>query len=135
MLLGLLAISMNNILPLARADEEDASNSKKSDAAAIKDFGQTEELLNSPTPKVTISSIEPEQGPRSGDTRVLVRGGPFTKWEFQYSHPVCKFGDIVVEATYVTCAQERVKFDQKEARHNDRVSNSSTLPLIQIMTS
>lgn len=34
----------------------------------------------------------------------------------------CKFGDVVVDATYVTCTEHRVKFDQKEARHKERVS-------------
>ena len=34
----------------------------------------------------------------------------------------CKFGDMVVDATYVTCTKERQRYDEKEARHKDRVS-------------
>ena len=36
---------------------------------------------------VSISEIEPEQGPLSGETRVLVRGGPFQKWEHLHPRP------------------------------------------------
>jgi len=44
--------------------------------------------LESPLPKIKIVSLEPEQGPTYGETRVLVRGGPFGKWEETYLKPV-----------------------------------------------
>mmetsp|Transcript_47135 Transcript_47135/g.62410 ORF Transcript_47135/g.62410 Transcript_47135/m.62410 type:complete len:108 (-) Transcript_47135:4-327(-) len=91
----------------------------KGDGQTINDFTK-EELNNSKTPMLSISSIEPEQGPMTGDTRVLVRGGPFSKWELTYKHPKCKFGEFVVDATYVTCTQHRVRYDEKEGRHKDR---------------
>ena len=57
-----------------------------------------------------------------GETRVLVRGGPFQRWELQYPRPMCKFGDYIVDATYVTCTEHKTRFDQKEAKHKGRVS-------------
>lgn len=57
---------------------------------------------------VSVTSIEPEGGPISGNTRVLVRGGPFKDLSMVYPHPKCKFGkhSLVVEATYVFCTTE-----------------------------
>jgi hypothetical protein len=111
----------------ARADSDSGVTMTQEEAAAMpKDNGGTlsdftrEELNNSKTPMISIASIEPEQGPVTGSTRVLVRGGPFSKWELQYKHPKCKFGEVVVDATYVTCTQNRQRFDEKEARHKDR---------------
>lgn len=51
----------------------------------IKEFNA--DLENNPTPKVKIISIEPDKGPMSGETRVLVRGGPFGIWETAYPTP------------------------------------------------
>ena len=43
--------------------EEEAKNAAKSrDDLQIKDYGK-EELLLSPVPKISLNSIEPEQGP------------------------------------------------------------------------
>lgn len=55
--------------------------------------------------QVEIDSIEPEGGPTSGSTRVLVRGGPFYEMNILFPKPKCKFGkhDLVVDATYVMC--------------------------------
>ena len=52
-----------------------------------------------------IDSIEPSGGPTTGETRVLVRGGPFEELDLLYPNPVCKFGsnDRIVKATYVKC--------------------------------
>ena len=46
-------------------EEEAKAAAKSTDNQAIKDFGR-EELLTSTTPLVSISSIDPEQGPMSG---------------------------------------------------------------------
>lgn len=101
-------------------EEEAAKAAKAGDNMSIKDFGDREDLQASTVPKLSISSIEPEQGPINGDTRVLVRGGPFSKWELKYPRPMCKFGDVVVDATYVTCSEHKTRYDMKEARHKDR---------------
>jgi hypothetical protein len=56
--------------------------------------------------KLSVDSIEPEGGPTTGNTRVLVRGGPFGEGlDAIYPRPKCKFGkyDMVVDATYVLC--------------------------------
>jgi hypothetical protein len=54
---------------------------------------------------VSIDSIEPEGGPTSGNTRVLVRGGPFQDLAVLFPKPKCKFGKktLIVDATYVKC--------------------------------
>lgn len=79
-----------------------------------------------------IDSIEPEAGPVTGETRVLVRGGPFQDMGLIYPHPKCKFGsnDRIVPATYVTCTEKPLSMDEKEGKHADRVSDLSTLSLI-----
>lgn len=53
-----------------------------------------------------ILSIEPEGGPIDGDTRVLVRGGPFKNMMMVYPFPRCRFGhnSMIVEAAYVSCS-------------------------------
>lgn len=56
--------------------------------------------------KLHIHSIEPEGGPTDGDTRVLVRGGPFYNLLSVYPHPKCRFGSNkrIVDADYVACS-------------------------------
>ena len=72
---------------------------------------------------VSVDSIEPEGGPITGDTRVLVRGGPFNDMQQTYPSPKCKFGkmDNVVAATYVLCTSSPTATEQTEARHKDKV--------------
>lgn len=53
-----------------------------------KDFQTNKAYLDSPFPKIEIQSIDPMRGPMSGETRVLVRGGPFSKWVTSYPHPM-----------------------------------------------
>jgi hypothetical protein len=72
---------------------------------------------------LTVDSIEPEAGPTSGDTRVLVRGGPFKDMKLIYPHPKCKFGkyDMVVDATYVQCTTSPTRIEENEPRHRNKV--------------
>ena len=71
-----------------------------------------------------IDSIEPEGGPITGETRVLVRGGPFEDMTLLYPKPKCKFGanDRVVEATYVKCHTSPLKMEDNEGKSKDKVS-------------
>lgn len=73
---------------------------------------------------MSVDSIEPEGGPTAGNTRVLVRGGPFKDLEVLYPHPKCKFGkfDMVVDATYVLCTTSPTLTEEHEARHRDKVN-------------
>ena len=73
---------------------------------------------------LTIDSIEPEGGPITGETRVLVRGGPFEDMTLLYPRPKCKFGanDRVVEATYVKCHEKPLKMEDNEGKSRDKVS-------------
>ena len=74
---------------------------------------------------LTVDSIEPEGGPITGNTRVLVRGGPFKDLEPIYPHPKCKFGkfDMVVDATYVLCTTMPTKIEDMEPRHRNKVKD------------
>ena len=75
--------------------------------------------------KVRIYGLEPNAGPLSGNTRVLVRGGPFTGMESSYPNPKCKFGrdDLIVEATYVKCTNEPTKLsDNHEATTLEKIT-------------
>lgn len=73
--------------------------------------------------RVQVSSIEPEGGPTSGNTRVLVRGGPFKDMNLIYTKPKCKFGkyNMVVDATYVACTTGPTPIEEREGRHMTKV--------------
>ena len=66
-----------------------------------------------------IDSIEPAGGPTTGETRVLVRGGPFEEMDLLYPNPVCKFGsnDRIVKATYVKCTQRPAAMEDLEGKN------------------
>ena len=73
-----------------------------------------------------IDSIEPEGGPITGETRVLVRGGPFEDMTLIYPRPKCKFGanDRIVDATYVKCHERPLKTEDAEGKSKDKVSTA-----------
>ena len=54
---------------------------------------------------VNAISIYPDGGPIDGNTRVLVRGGPFKDMNILFPKPKCRFGrmDQIVDAEFVTC--------------------------------
>jgi len=60
----------------------------------------------------------------TGETRVLVRGGPFEDMTLLYPRPKCKFGanDRIVEATYVKCHDRPLKTEDSEGKSKDKVS-------------
>ena len=70
-----------------------------------------------------IDSIEPEGGPVTGNTRVLVRGGPFKDMGLLYPNPVCKFGrnDKIVHAAYVKCTESPLGMTAHEGNVLNRV--------------
>ena len=72
---------------------------------------------------LSVDSIEPEGGPTYGNTRVLVRGGPFADLQLLFPHPKCKFGShsMVVEATYVLCTTSPTPIEELEPRHRHKV--------------
>jgi hypothetical protein len=84
--------------------------------------------------KLEVVSIEPEGGPTTGNTRVLVRGGPFNDMEAMFPKPKCKFGknDKVVDATYVTCSPAPLGIIEREARKANKV-NIFFFSIIQIL--
>ena len=83
-----------------------------------------QKFTNADSLGLTIDSIEPEGGPITGETRVLVRGGPFEDMTLLYPRPKCKFGanDRVVEATYVRCHTTPLKMEDNEGKSRDKVS-------------
>lgn len=50
-----------------------------------------------------ITDIYPRHGPTTGNTLVIVRGGPFAKYVNEHPEPKCKFGDAITSGTYVPC--------------------------------
>jgi hypothetical protein len=76
--------------------------------------------------QVSVDSIEPEGGPTTGQTRVLVRGGPFQDLEALFPHPKCRFGknDLIVDATYVLCTTSPLAVEEFEGRHSNKVSSN-----------
>ena len=81
-----------------------------------------------------IDSIEPTGGPTTGDTRVLVRGGPFEEMDLIYPNPMCKFGanDRVVKATYVKCSKRPISMVELEGRNKMKVSCLATLTVLTL---
>jgi len=69
-------------------------------------------------PIVKISSISPSHGPLKGDTKVTVRGGPFSGFEKLYPEPKCKFGsdENIVPATYVQCLDNAPKSTEHKSK-------------------
>ena len=77
--------------------------------------------------KIAVDSIEPQAGPTTGTTNVLVRGGPFDDLALIYPHPKCKFGrmDMVVDATYVPCVTTPLGMKDLEPTRKEKVSFTS----------
>lgn len=72
-----------------------------------------------------ISSISPEGGPTTGNTRVTVRGEPFhSDMHLLYPNPKCKFGrrSMIVDATYITCKTQLNTIYEDEGKSADRDS-------------
>ena len=87
------------------------------------DLKQNEQLYGWGKLQLSVDSIEPEGGPTTGNTRVLVRGGPFSGLEPIYPHPKCKFGryDMIVDATYVKCTTRPTAIEELEPRRRHKV--------------
>ena len=85
---------------------------------------QLEQIYKNDEIGLAIDSIEPEAGPITGETRVLVRGGPFEDMTLLYPRPKCKFGanDRIVEATYVKCHEKPLTMEDLEGKSKDKVS-------------
>ena len=84
---------------------------------------------------IRILGIEPNSGPETGETRVIVRLQNFNKDLIpDYPHPSCRFGSIkyTVNATYVKCAPEPRKVGEKEPTPEQRtdicIQCGNTLP-------
>lgn len=76
----------------------------------------------------------------SGDTRVLVRGGPFEDMTLLYPRPKCKFGanDRIVDATYVKCHERPLKTEDWEGHTKDKVSelgSRNAFPICHFLSS
>ena len=67
----------------------------------------------------------------TGETRVLIRGGPFEEMDLIYPRPKCKFGsnDRVVEATYVKCTQKPLSMNELEGKNKAKVSKQAVIIL------
>lgn len=127
-----------------KAPDAPAADAKKQDDQPIQIAGSQQapgDNTTAPTPEPTqevkeeeflkshnnnslfvLTSIMPAHGPSTGDTRVLVRGGPFAKWQQEHPEPTCKFGDAKVSATYVPCSVEHHKATEYEMGHKDRTT-------------
>jgi hypothetical protein len=73
--------------------------------------------------QLTIQSIQPNGGPISGGTRVLVRTESIAPFVDIYPHPKCKFGtnDRIVDALYVKCLTHDMGFFEDEGAKKDGV--------------
>ena len=70
-----------------------------------------------------MEGIEPNSGPTTGETRVLVRLRNFDQELIpDYPHPNCRFGSVkyTVNATYVRCAPQPRKVGEREPTQEER---------------
>lgn len=81
-----------------------------------------EEFLKDGKPRLHIDSISPAHGPTTGDTKVVVRGGPFAQYQQEHPEPKCKFGDQAVAGAYVPCPPRQPKVYEREGSHHTRTS-------------
>lgn len=79
-----------------------------------------EEFLKSGKPRIRIENIYPSQGPASGDTKVVVHGGPFAQFQQEHPEPHCKFGDVTVGGSYVPCRPNKIKHFEREGGKYER---------------
>lgn len=127
-LLFLALIALMTLSSPVRADDDGSAggagggdNSTSSDGD---DSSQSKSFLQNGKGKVQIESISPARGPRTGGTRVTVRGvgNSFTGAAAQYPEPKCRFGSdqMVVAAAYVACPAGAREAWQREAKKNER---------------
>jgi hypothetical protein len=137
LLLSLLLMSQSQV---ARAQEDEDYYDPELDsddlAARLSEMPDSSQSMIDPVKKksiidkygkkpftVAVDSIEPEGGPTTGNTRVLVRGGPFQDLQALFPKPKCKFGkqSLIVDATYVLCQTSPLGTEDFEGRHSDKV--------------
>lgn len=81
---------------------------------------EDDKFLKDGKKKIKIDSIHPTHGPTYGDTKVIVRGGPFAQYQQEHPEPKCKFGDAVVGGAYVPCPAKQPKAYEKEGSRATR---------------
>ena len=81
-----------------------------------------EDFLKDGKPRIRIDNISPAHGPTTGDTKVIVRGGPFAQYQQEHPEPKCKFGDQAVAGAYVPCPARQPKVYEREGSHTQRTS-------------
>lgn len=104
------------------AKESEKQAEKKSDNSDPPTNTKEDEFLKSGKPRVVIDSISPSAGPTTGDTKVIVRGGPFAPFQQEHPEPKCKFGDQIVGGTYVNCPPRQPRVYEKEGTHVGRTA-------------
>lgn len=103
---------------------ENAAETKAEELAGKEAFLKGEA---SGKPQFSITSLEPAHGPVTGDTKVIVRGGPFARYALVYPEPKCRFGNNtqIVQASYISCtpsARTRGQSGIKEATKKERTA-------------
>jgi hypothetical protein len=83
---------------------------------------ESDEFLKNSTSSIRLESISPAQGPTTGDTKVVVRGGPFAKYQAEHPEPKCRFGDVTVGGMYVPCPIKHPKVYEREGGRNERTT-------------
>ena len=78
------------------------------------------EKLNANYTGPRIDNIYPQHGPSSGNTAVVIRGGPLAKYQLENPEPKCKFGDAIVSAPYVPCPPAHLSVYGFEGKHEAR---------------
>lgn len=121
------AVSATEVVPdteaVARSSTVEQGPDNAGETKAEEAAGREEFLKDGKAkPQLTITSLSPSHGPVTGDTRVVVRGGPFARWALVYPEPKCRFGNntMIVTAAYISCSPKARGWAEKEANKKER---------------
>ena len=91
----------------AEEEEKSAKLNLPSTAAEDRLFQNVMADWNDGKVEISIDSIDPDAGPTTGETRVLVRGDNLDKMKVIFKHPKCRFGSKknIVAAEFVGCSE------------------------------
>lgn len=102
--------------------EEEHHDEANPEHAAEGGAGGDDKFLKDGKKRIKIDSIHPTHGPTYGDTKVIVRGGPFAQYQQEHPEPKCKFGDAVAGGAYVPCPLKQPKAYEKEGGRAQRTA-------------
>ena len=118
----LVPVANVSVAPLPPPPPEDPEKAAERKEKEEEEGKPDDKFLANGKPRIRIESISPAHGPTTGDTKVVVRGGPFAQFQAEHPEPKCKFGDQTVGGAYVPCPPTQPKMYEKEGGRTARTA-------------